>query len=153
MNIKALHSGGWHDIFSGGSVRNFIDLRKQAPTAEARSGQQLLMGPWAHAATSPEGKIGDVTFGKQAVLDMNDAILKWYDYVMKGKQNEFATGAPVRIFVMGGNVWRDEQEFLSITLSGLTQAGKTVSRVFTALACLSRFCLIISKAVIRSKTS
>jgi hypothetical protein len=111
MNIKALHAGGWHDIFSGGSIRNFIDLRKQAPTAEVRNGQRLLMGPWAHAATSPEGKIGDVTFGKQALLDMNDTILKWYDYVMKGKQNEFATGGPVRIFVMGDNVWRDEQEF------------------------------------------
>ncbi len=111
MNIKALHSGGWHDIFSGGSIRNFIDLRKQAPTAEARSGQRLLMGPWAHAATSPEGKIGNVTFGKQAVLDMNATIVKWYNYVMKGEKNEFATGAPVRIFVMGDNVWRDEQEF------------------------------------------
>jgi uncharacterized protein len=111
MNIKALHSGGWHDIFSGGSIRNFIDMRKQAPTVEARNGQRLLMGPWAHAATSPEGKIGDVTFGKQAFMDSNDTILKWYDYVMKGKMNEFATSAPVRIFVMGDNVWRDEQEF------------------------------------------
>jgi putative CocE/NonD family hydrolase len=111
MKIKALHSGGWHDIFSGGSIRNFMDMRKQAPAAEARDGQRLLMGPWAHAATSPEGKIGDVTFGKPAVLNMNETILKWYDYVMKGKQNEFATGKPVRIFVMGDNVWREENEF------------------------------------------
>jgi hypothetical protein len=111
MNIKALHSGGWHDIFSGGSIRNFIDMQKQAPTAEARAGQRLLMGPWAHAATSAEGKIGDVTFGKQAVLDMNATIVKWYDYVMKGRKNEFATDAPVKIFVMGDNVWRDEKEF------------------------------------------
>ena len=111
MNIKALHAGGWHDIFSGGSIRNFIDMQKRAPSAEAKSGQRLLMGPWAHAATSPEGKIGDVTFGKQAALDMNGTTLKWYDYVMKGRKNEFATGKPVRIFVMGDNVWRDEQEF------------------------------------------
>lgn len=111
MNVKALHSGGWHDIFSGGSIRNFMRLQKEAPTAEARAGQRLLFGPWAHAATSPEGKIGDVTFGKQAVLDMNATIIKWYDYVLKGKQNEFATGAPVKIFVLGDNVWRDEKEF------------------------------------------
>ncbi|HKX31061.1 MAG TPA: CocE/NonD family hydrolase [Blastocatellia bacterium] len=111
MNIKALHSGGWHDIFSGGSIRNFVDLRKQAPTPEARDGQRLLMGPWAHAGTSPEGKIGDVTFGAQAVLNMNETILKWYDYAIKGKSNEFATGGPVKIFVMGDNVWRNEQEF------------------------------------------
>ncbi len=111
MNIHALHAGGWHDIFSGGSIRNYIDLRKQAPTEQARNGQRLLMGPWAHAATSPEGKIGDVTFGPQAVLDMNATILKWYDFVMKGKKNEFASDSPVKIFVMGDNVWRDEKEF------------------------------------------
>lgn len=111
MNVKALHSGGWHDIFSGGSIRNFMELQKQAPTDEARKGQRLLFGPWAHAATSAEGKIGDVTFGKQAVLDMNATIVKWYDYVLKGKQNEFATDAPVKIFVLGDNVWRDEKEF------------------------------------------
>ena len=70
-----------------------------------------MMGPWAHAATSPEGKIGDVTFGKDAVLDMNGTIVKWYDYAIKGKQNEFATAPPVKIFVMGDNVWRAENEF------------------------------------------
>ncbi len=111
MNVKALHVGGWHDIFSGGSIRNFIGLRKLAPTEEARRGQRLVMGPWAHAATSPEGTIGGVTFGAQAVLDMNGTILKWYDHVMKGASNEFASGSPVRIFVMGDNAWRDESEF------------------------------------------
>ena len=111
MNIKALHAGGWHDIFSGGSIRNFIRLQKEAPSKEARDGQRLMMGPWAHAATSPEGKIGDVTFGNQAVLDMNGTIVKWYDFALKGKQNEFATTAPVKIFVMGDNIWRAENEF------------------------------------------
>ncbi len=111
MNIQALHAGGWHDIFSGGSVRNFIEMQKQAPTEKARRGQRLLMGPWAHAATSPEGRIGGVTFGTQAVLDMNDTIVRWYDYVMKGRQNEFASDAPVRIFVLGENAWRTEREF------------------------------------------
>jgi len=111
MNVKALHAGGWHDIFSGGSIRNFMRLQKEAPTREARDGQRLLIGPWAHAATSPEGKIGDVTFGSQAVLDMNATIVKWYDFAIKGQQNEFATAAPVKIFVMGDNVWRAEKEF------------------------------------------
>jgi uncharacterized protein len=111
MNVKALHAGGWHDIFSGGSIRNFVQLQKLAPTEEARKGQRLLMGPWAHAATSAEGKIGGVTFGRQAVLDMNATILQWYDYVMKGRQNEFASDAPVKIFVMGDNLWRSEREF------------------------------------------
>jgi len=111
MNVKALHAGGWHDIFLKGSIKNFVEMRKGAATQEARDGQRLLIGPWAHAATSPEGKIGDVVFGKQAVLDMNATIVKWADFALKGVKNEFAGDTPVRIFVMGDNVWRDEKEF------------------------------------------
>ena len=108
MNVKGLHAGGWHDIFLRGSIENFIGMRKSSPAREA---QRLLIGPWAHAATSTEGKIGDVTFGKQAVLDMNGTVLKWADFALKDQRNEYATGAPVRLFIMGENVWRDEQEF------------------------------------------
>jgi putative CocE/NonD family hydrolase len=111
LDIKALHSGGWHDIFLKGSIKNYVEMRKNAATPEARNGQRLLVGPWAHAATSPEGKIGDVIFGKQAVLEMSATIVKWFDYALKGIKNEFANDTPVRIFVMGDNVWRDEKEF------------------------------------------
>ncbi len=111
LDIKALHSGGWHDIFLKGSIGNYVGMQKSAATPEARANQRLLVGPWAHAATSAEGKIGDVTFGKQAVLDMNGTIIKWMDYALKGVQNEFATDAPVKLFVMGENVWRNEKEF------------------------------------------
>jgi hypothetical protein len=108
MNIKALHSGGWHDIFLKGTIQNYAGMRRASP---ARADQRLLLGPWAHAETSPEGKVGDVTFGKSAVLDTEATILRWYDYALKGARNEYATGAPVRIFIMGENAWRDEREF------------------------------------------
>ena len=34
--------------------------------------------------------------------------LDWFEYLLLGKQNQFASGNPVRIFVMGKNQWRDE---------------------------------------------
>ena len=111
MTVMGLHAGGWHDLFLKGSIKNYTGLRQQAATAEARAGQRLLVGPWAHAATSPAGKIGDVVFGKDAVLDHLATELKWFDYSLKGIKNEYSSGAPVRLFVMGDNVWRDEQEF------------------------------------------
>jgi putative CocE/NonD family hydrolase len=111
LSIKALHGGGWHDIFLKGSIGNYIGMKQSAETADARASQRLLLGPWAHAETSPEGKVGDVVFGKQASPNMTQTILDWSDYALKDVANEFATGAPVRIFVMGDNVWRDEQEF------------------------------------------
>jgi putative CocE/NonD family hydrolase len=110
MTIKGLHGAGWHDIFLAGSIQNYLGLRAQAATQEAREGQRLLVGPWAHAATSPEGKIGDVTFGKAASVDLTAVARDWFDYALKDVQNGFA-GKRVRLFVMGDNVWRDEDEF------------------------------------------
>jgi uncharacterized protein len=111
MTVMGLHAGGWHDLFLKGSIKNYTGLHQQAATPEARAGQRLMVGPWAHAGTSPAGKIGDVVFGKDAVLDNTSTTLKWFDYSLKGIKNEFASGAPVRLFIMGTNVWRDEQEF------------------------------------------
>jgi putative CocE/NonD family hydrolase len=111
MPVKALHGGGWHDLFLRGSIENYLGLRAKAATPAAREGQRLLLGPWAHAATSPEGKIGDVTFGRDAVLDQTRTTRTCMDYALKGIANEFAHRPPVRIFVMGENRWRDETEF------------------------------------------
>jgi hypothetical protein len=111
MGVKALHGGGWHDLFLRGSIENYLGLKAGAATPEARAGQRLLLGPWAHAPTSDEGKIGDVTFGRGAVMDMTATIQAWMDYTLKGVANEYATRPPVRIFVMGENAWRDETDF------------------------------------------
>jgi putative CocE/NonD family hydrolase len=111
MNVQGLHVAGWHDLFLKGSIRNYTGLRADGPTPEARSDQRLLIGPWGHAPTSPEGKIGDVVFGRDAMLDMTGTALKWFDYTLKGIKNEYASSSPVRLFIMGENAWRDEQEF------------------------------------------
>ncbi len=108
MKVKALHVGGWHDVFLKGTLNNFIGMRR---FSAARADQRLLIGPQAHAETSREGKVGDVTFGKSAVPDVTGTSLRWFDYALKGVRNEYADGPPVRLFVMGENVWRDEQEF------------------------------------------
>ena len=111
INVKGLHGMGWHDIFLKGSIKNFTGLKKGAKTAQARDNQRMLMGPWAHAGTSPEGKIGDVVFGEQAVADMDQITIDWFDFALKGKENRFATEAPIQLFVMGENVWRGEKEW------------------------------------------
>ncbi len=110
MRVKALHSGGWHDIFLKGTLKNYEGMRTGG-SPEIRDSQRLLVGPWAHAATSAEGRIGDVTFGKEAVLDYARMIWSFADWALKDVANDFASGDPVRIFVMGENHWRGEREF------------------------------------------
>ncbi|MCC7499755.1 MAG: CocE/NonD family hydrolase [Bryobacterales bacterium] len=108
LAIKSLSAGGWHDIFLKGTIDNYTGMRSES---DARGSQRLIVGPWGHAGTSKEGKIGDVTFGPDAVLDMTRTTTDWFDFALKGMRNHFATDPPIRIFVMGTNQWRNEAEF------------------------------------------
>jgi len=55
--------------------------------------------------------VGQVDFGPDAPFDENEVIVEWYEYLFLGKQNEFANGKPVKIFVMGKNEWRFEDDW------------------------------------------
>jgi putative CocE/NonD family hydrolase len=109
LNIKVLHLGGWHDIFLKGSITNFLGMQTSSPAA---ADQRLLIDPRSHGEDDKAtGRVGDVTFGQGALVDETREALHWFDYTLKGLPTEYAAGSPVRIFVMGENVWRDEQEF------------------------------------------
>ena len=48
----------------------------------------------------------------QAVAaDLDGMHLRWFDYWLKGKKNGLLEEPPVRIFVMGENAWRTENEW------------------------------------------
>jgi putative CocE/NonD family hydrolase len=69
----------------------------------------LLIGVGGHAGSGR--KIGDVDFGPKASLDLDEMMLRWYDHLLKGLDNGVEKEKPVRIFVMGEDSWRDEDEW------------------------------------------
>jgi len=110
ITVPALHIAAWYDIFQGGTLRNYVGIKAHGGSEAARNGQHLLVTIGGHAGGSR--KIGDVDFGPAAEqYDEGEITLRWYDYLFKGVQNEFANGKPVRIFVMGANQWRDEDDW------------------------------------------
>jgi len=111
IQVPALTIAAWYDIFQGGSLRNYLGMKEHGGTEAARNGQRLLVRIGGHAGGGRH--IGDVDFGPAAEkLDADEATLEWYDYLLQGKQSEFADAArPVRIFVMGKNEWRDEESW------------------------------------------
>ena len=110
IRVPALHITAWYDIFLGGSIRNYVGLKARAATEEARKGQQLFVTIGGHAGGGR--KIGDVDYGPEALkFDELEITLRWYDFLFKGVQNEFADGKRVRIFVMGLNQWRAEDDW------------------------------------------
>ena len=106
IQVPALVIAAWYDIFQGGSLRNYLGIRAHGGTEAARNQTQLVVAIGGHSGSSR--KVGEVDFGPDAPFDENAITLDWYDYLFKGKQNQFANGKPVKIFVMGENKWRDE---------------------------------------------
>jgi uncharacterized protein len=107
IQVPVFTVAAWYDIFLGGSLRNFVRLQTEAGTEAARKGQKLYVGTGGHAG-GWGGKIGAVDFGDKALLDPDDLMLRWYDHLLKGEANGAESDRPVKIFVMGKNVWRDE---------------------------------------------
>ncbi len=116
VKAAALNIGGWYDIFLYGSVRNFLGLRSRGGSEAARK-SRLIVGPWAHVTRAllfMGNLVGEVNFGLQAasqVIDLTGIQLRWFDYWLKGIENGVDREPPVRLFVMGKNVWEDFEDF------------------------------------------
>jgi uncharacterized protein len=112
--VAALHFSSWYDSNYGplGAIANYRGLREKGATTEVRRGQRLILGPWDHGDPGEnETRVGDLEFGASATLDYYGLILKWHDRWLKGTRNGIDEGPPVRLFVMGENRWRDENEW------------------------------------------
>ncbi len=115
VTVPTLNIGGWYDIFLQDTLENFRTMREHGSTPEARQ-SKLLIGPWAH--TSASNPIGEMSFGIASTAgllnlqgDVMSTQLRWFDSFLKGLDTGMLSEAPVKLFVMGANVWRDEQEW------------------------------------------
>jgi putative CocE/NonD family hydrolase len=107
--VPALHVGGWYDIFAAGTIENFLRLREEAGSAEARAGQRLFVGPWAHASYGDI--IGQLEFGPTAAWESFDTTawhLAWFEETLRGGESD---SLPVRIFLMGANSWLEAEDW------------------------------------------
>ncbi len=97
---------GWYDPFLPGMLDDFVRIREGARPNVVRN-TRLIIGPWRHARSLilPGGpKLRNYR------LDSIEPSLAWFDQYLKNGILD-TVAAPVRIFVMGRNVWRDEHEW------------------------------------------
>jgi putative CocE/NonD family hydrolase len=76
---------------------------------EIRNKQKILIGPWVHDAG--KRRVGELDFGESAELNESELMIRWFDNQLKGTDNGANEEPPVRIFVMGENRWRFENEW------------------------------------------
>jgi len=109
ITAPAYIMGGWYDLYAWESFQNFIGMREHGGSPEARQ-SKLLIGPWPHALSASR-QTGDVDFGEQSVLDLDGEELRWLGHWLKGQDSGLLDEAPMRLFIMGRNVWRSENEW------------------------------------------
>ncbi|QDT25648.1 Cocaine esterase [Gimesia panareensis] len=109
ITVPNLNIIGWWDHCNGDLMLDRA-IRSEGGSKVARNGSRTIVGPWSHAGLGRR-RYGNIDFGPQAVFDMTDYQIRWFDYWLKGKQNGIDKTSSYRIFVMGDNAWRDEPDW------------------------------------------
>lgn len=116
FTVPAYHIAGWYDNLLPSTIQNYLGMSEKAATSEARDNQKLMIGAWGHGVYT--STLGERSFGLHAAGDWIDykedltgLHLRWFDYWLKGIDTGIVNEAPIKIFVMGINEWRDEYEW------------------------------------------
>jgi uncharacterized protein len=110
--VPSMSVGGWFDLFLGGTLANYQELKLRGGSEAARR-PKLVIGPWAHDG-SRFGEFPEASFGLSASAQAADVLgqqLRFFDAYLKGGSPGADDGPPVRLFVMGPNIWRDEEDW------------------------------------------
>ncbi|MEQ1782462.1 MAG: CocE/NonD family hydrolase [Hyphomonadaceae bacterium] len=106
VSAPVLMLGGWYDPFLPSMLEDFTRLTTENPHPLARQ-SRIIIGPYIHAGEIewPGAKL-DAPYRTASI----QPVLNWFDHWL-GTAQASLRGAPVRIFVLGDNVWRDENEW------------------------------------------
>jgi putative CocE/NonD family hydrolase len=106
IHIPVYSVGGWYDNYVESDLDAFSIRHKHNPE------DRIMIGPWAHVFSATFAK---VDFGKDALVPLRPEQLRWFDRWLKNGAAalppQIGPSHPVRLFVMGVNQWRDEDEW------------------------------------------
>jgi len=114
IHIPVYSVGGWYDNYVESDLEAFSIHHKHSPE------DRIMIGPWAHVFSATFASAG---FGKDSLVPLRPEQLRWFDRWLKDSGAPEKNAAPekknaapepshpVRIFVMGINQWRDEEDW------------------------------------------
>jgi len=109
MDLPILQVVGWLDCYIKSLIANYEGIQREGTPLAIRQ-QKVLIGPWAHT-DKPERKYGDMDFGADSVIDLDEIFLRWMDRWLKGTDNGVEQEPPLRLFTMGTNRWRTAEKW------------------------------------------
>lgn len=120
VRVPVFSVGGWYDNFVESDLSAFAALQKISGKGDDK--HRILIGPWPHNMSIP---FPGIDLGPDSSAPIRAYQIDWFDHWLKGTPENAAhysaetyhsgraevDEAPVHIFVMGVNRWRDEQEW------------------------------------------
>ncbi len=104
IRIPVYLMSGWYDNYPGATLEYFEKLTGLGATDEIR----VAISPTTHTRNRV---VGDRDFGDDAEKDEIGLAIRWLNSVIKGEGNGIRDEPKVRLFVMGVNEWRLENEW------------------------------------------
>ena len=102
VKVPVHTQGGWFDLLLNGTLNGYVGVRNRGGTEAARRGARMIVGPWGHG---PSQKFGDVDFGPDAMRNLFERELQFFDYHLMGRDTGIDREPPVEIYLMGLNRW------------------------------------------------
>ena len=120
VHVPVFSVGGWYDNFAESDLAAFSALHRLNGRLDDR--HRIMIGPWAHNMSTP---FQGVNFGDDSSSPIRSYQIEWFDHWLKGSPEDArrfspetwhavraeVDEAPVHIFVMGVNRWRDEPDW------------------------------------------
>jgi uncharacterized protein len=100
LTVPVLLVGGWYDSHLPGTIAAFKHFAAIRPEQT-----RITIGPWTHFPWTR--KVGEHDFGPEAESAIDQLQVRWFDHWLKQKDTVLTTEAPVRLFDMGTDGWRE----------------------------------------------
>lgn len=113
IEVPTFVISGWRDKFAQAMPEAYV--RVAGP-------KKLLMGPWGHDFPEMAG---------HAPIDLPHELLRFFNYWLKGEENDVADEPPITIFIQGAERWRHEREWpiaRTLVQDWHLQAGRTLGQ-------------------------
>ena len=99
----------WYDVATTPNIALFNHVRENSVDDYVNDNQYLIISPTLHCGftrATENTVVGDLSVG-DARLNYDEQIYDWFDFMLKGKDNNFKENTPrVQYYTMGSNEWQ-----------------------------------------------
>jgi putative CocE/NonD family hydrolase len=114
IGVPSFWFASWYDVSVGPNIALFNHVRNNAKDPEVRDNQYLVIAPVLHCSykrATENTIVGERNIG-DARLNYDEQIYSWFDFLLKGSQNDFKSKTPrVQYYTMGSNKWQAAEEW------------------------------------------